>query len=113
MDTLLGFLLEHADFLLGLVIGTLLGAVLMIALTRLIWITNDTLRIAEANTLDTPHYGPPDAPRSRVPRRNPMITGELRKWEGRTRGSNPPAPGHRPPPPEPPPPPPPRKLRWP
>lgn len=98
MDTLLGFLLDSSGFLFGLAAGILLGAVLMLAVLRLFSFAESTLGIAEANTLDTPHYGPPDAPRSRVPPRNPMITGELREWESRKHGSNPPAPYCRPPP---------------
>lgn len=88
MDTLLGFLLENTGFMLGLAAGLVLGAVLMIAVLRLFAFTERTLHIAEANTLDTPRYGPPDAPRSRVPPRNPMITGELRQWEGTRSDSN-------------------------
>lgn len=96
MDTLLGFLLDNTGFMLGLAAGLMLGAVLMIAVMRLFAFTE--------RTLDTPHYGPPDAPRSRVPPRNPMITGELRDWAGSQRGSNQPAPNRRPPPPPNPPP---------
>ena len=104
MDTLLGFLLDNTGFLLGLAAGLVLGAVVMIAVMRLFDFTERTLHTAEANTLDTPRYGPKDAPRRRVPPRNPMITGELRDWEGSARNSNPPAPYRRPPPPRNPPP---------
>ena len=90
MDTLLGFLLDNTGFLIGLIAGLVLGAVLMIAFMRLIEFKDETLHIAEANTLNTPQYGPPDAPRSRVPRRNPMITGELRDWEASARTNPPP-----------------------
>ena len=96
MDTLLGFLLDNTGFLIGLAAGLVLGAVLMTAFMRLIEFKDKTLQIAEANTLNTPHYGPPHAPRSRVPPRNPMITGELREWEGSAR-ANPPPPPNPPP----------------
>ena len=73
MDTLISFLLDNTRFLLGLAIVVLLGAVLMIAVMRLFSFNERMLRIAEANTLETPHYGPPDELRNRAPQKNTVI----------------------------------------
>ena len=73
MDTLVGFLLDNTRFLLGLSIGFLLGVVLTIAVMRLFSFNERMLRIAEANTLETPHYGPPNELPNRAPQKNTVI----------------------------------------